>query len=285
MADVNLKKKLTVSPEITGLSVTAEKKVEVKWSKVPLAEKYAVKRALTPDGDYELIKKVKETSFIDETAEQNVTYWYRIIALKTMEGKKVSKKGSTVKAVTVSDIPCVENLQSEAIDGNIRLTWDKGEGDKYFIYRRCDFFSRYIFVGESKENSFVDERAISGKIYHYCVQTVKADGEKELHGNFSKETHCAFIDTTEILSSKATVSNKAVLGVRIIAGADGYIFERSDKKDGEFSEVGRTEDITAVSFEEKLPSRFKNYYYRVCAYKKSGETEYKGLYSPVKSIR
>jgi len=285
MADVNLKKKLTASPKITEFSVTAEKQVEIKWSKVPLAEKYAVKRSFTPDGDYELIKWVKKTDCVDETVEKDITYWYKIVAFKHMEGKKVSKKGSTVKAVTVSDIPHVENLQSEAIGGNICLTWDKDEGDKYFIYRRCDFFSRMIFIGESDKNSFVDERAISGKVYHYCVQIVKTDGEKELHGNFSEETHCAFIDTTEILSSKATIGNKAVLDVRIIAGADGYIFERSDKKDGEFVEVGRTEDITAVNFEEKLPSRFKNYYYRVCAYKKSGETEYRGLYSPVKSVR
>jgi len=285
MAEVNLKKKLTVSPKITELSVTAEKKTEIKWSKVPLAEKYAVKRSFTPDGDYELIKWVKDTSFVDESVEENITYWYKIIAFKTLEGKKSSKKGSTVKAVTVSDIPSVKKLSSTSKDGKIHLTWDKGEGDKYFIYRRCDFFSRMIFIGESDKNSFVDERAVSGKIYHYCIQTVKNDGEKELHGNFSEETHCAFIDTTEILSAKATLGNKAVLDVRVIAGADGYIFERSDKKDGEFAEVGRTEDITAVNFEEKLPSRFKNYYYRVCAYKKSGETEFRGLYSPVKSVR
>lgn len=285
MADNNAKKKLTVSPKIKGLSVTADKKVEVKWSDVPLAEKYAVMRSLTVDGDYDLVKKVKETSFIDTTVEENVTYWYKVVAFKNLDGKKFSKKASTVKGVVVSDIPCVKNLKSEPCDGNILLTWDKGEADKYFIYRRCDFFSRYIFVGVSNENSFVDERAISGKLYHYSVQTVRFDGEKELHGKFSPETHCAFVDTTEILTAKATIGNKAILDVRVTAGADGYIFERSEKKDGEFVEVGRTDNITAVSFEEKLPSRFRNYYYRVCAYKKSGETEYRGLYSPIESIR
>lgn len=285
MAEVNLKKKLTCSPEITELSVTAEKKIQLRWSTVPLAEKYAVRRAFTPDGDFELIKWVKDTELVDESVEEDTTYWYKIVACKTMEGKKTSKKASTLKVVTVSDIPSVKNLSSVSKDGKICLAWDKGEGDKYYIYRRCDFFSRYIFIGESSENSFVDERAISGKIYHYCVQTVKLYGEKELHGNFSEETHSAFIDTAEILSAKATLGNRAVLDIRIIAGADGYIFERSDKKEGKFTEVGRTEDITSLSFEEKLPSRFRNYYYRVCAYKKTDETEFRGPYSPVKSVR
>ena len=285
MAEVNLKKKLTSSPEITELSVTEDKKLLIKWKKVSNAEKYAVKRCLTPDGEYDTVEWVKETSFVDETAEENITYWYKIVAWKRMEAKKTSKKASTVKAAVVSDISAVKNLTSASENGKICLSWDKGEGDKYFIYRRCDFFSRYIFVGESSKNSFVDEKPVSGKIYHYSIQTVKTDGEKELHGSFSDETHNAFIDTTEILSAKATLGNKALLEVRVIAGADGYIFERSDKKDGEFTEVGRTEDITAVSFEQKLPSRFRNYYYRVCAYKKSGETEYRGSYSAVKSVR
>lgn len=285
MADVNLKKKLTVSPKITGLAVTEEKAVEVKWSKVPLAEKYAVKRSLTPDGEYKLIKWVTKTSYVDDSVETDTTYWYKIVALKNLEDKKTSKKGSTVKAVVVSEIPCVSGLKSEAEDGNICLSWDKDEGDKYYIYRRCDFFSRFIFIGEANKNFFLDENAISGKIYHYLVQIVKNTPERELHGNFSPETHCAFIDKTEILSSRATIGNKAAIDIRIIAGADGYIFERSDKKDGEFVEVGRTTDITAVSFEEKLPSRFKNYYYRVCAYKKMGETEFRGLYSDIKAVR
>ncbi len=285
MADDKLKKKLTVAPKITELRATEDKKVEIKWKKVPLAEKYAVNRSLVPDGDFEMVDWAKDTGFVDETAEENITYWYKIVAWKKMEGKKVSKKGSTVKAVCVSDIPCVKKLSSKAEKDEIHLDWEKGVGDRYFIYRRCNLFSRMVFAGESNKNSFVDKTAVPGIIYHYLVQTVKSAEEKSLHGNFSAETVCVCLGKTEIISAKATIGNRALLGVRVIAGADGYIFERSDKKDGEFVEVGRTEDITAVNFEEKLPSRFRNYYYRVCAYKRSGETEYRGPYSPVKSVR
>lgn len=285
MAEVDLKKKLTVAPEITLLKATDDKKAEIKWTKVPLAEKYDIKRCLTPNGEFTHVDWATGTSFADATVEKDTTYWYKVVAWKRMEGKKTSQKPSAVKAVTVSDIPCVNNLSASVHEGNIQLTWNKSEGDKYYVYRRCDYFSRLIFIGESKINSFLDEKAISGKIYHYCVQTVKNKDGKELHGNFSVETDCAFVDTTEILSAKTTMGNKAILDVRVIAGADGYIFERSDKKDGEFIEVGRTDDITAVNFEDKLPSRFKNYYYRARAYKKAGEREYLGGYSAVKSTR
>lgn len=285
MAEVNLTKKLTASPALKDLGVTGDNKVELKWTKVPLAEKYDIRRSLLPNADFTHVEWAKELSFVDETVERDTTYWYKVVAWKRMEGKKTSQKASTVKAVVVSGIPAVSKLSASAKNGKIYLSWDKGEGDCYYIYRRCDFFSRMIFVGESKTNAFTDEKVISGKIYHYCVQTVKKGEDRLLYGNFSKETDCVFIDKTEILSAKATLGNRALLSARVIAGADGYIFERSDKKDGTFTEVGRTEDITAVTFEEKLPSRFRSYYYRVCAYKKSGDIEYKGEYSPVRVVR
>lgn len=284
MAEVDLKAKITVAPVITSISATEDKKVQLKWKKSPLAEKYDVMRALTPDGEFVHIDWAKGVEFIDETAETDTTYWYKVIAWKRMENKKTSKKASKLKVVTVSDIPSAEKLSAEADEGRITLSWEKVKECRYNVYRRSDFFSRPVLIGESKGDSFTDETAVSGQVYHYSLQTVKKGSEKELYGNFTNEVSCAFVDRTEILSAK-TLWGRVTVDVKVIAGADGYIFERSTSKDGEFTEVGRTEDITAVTFEEKLPSRFKTYYYRVRAYKKSGEAEYFGAYSDVKSVR
>ncbi len=284
MAEVDLKAKITVAPVITSISATEDKKVQLKWKKSPLAEKYDVMRALTPDGDFVHVDWATGTEFTDTTAERDTTYWYKVVAWKRMEGKKTSKKASTLKLVAVSDIPPAEGLTVKADKGNIFLSWKTAPGCKYHIYRRSELFSRPVPVGESKNGSFTDENAVSGQIYHYCLQTVKTGGDKELYGNFSKEAATAFIDTTEILSAKK-IWGRVSLDVKVVAGCDGYIFERSDRKDGGFTEVGRTEDITAVTFEEKSPSRLKSYYYRVRAYKKSGETELYGAYSEIKAVR
>ncbi len=285
MADSNLNKKLTVFPKITTLTATEEKHITLKWTKVPLAEKYDIKRSTSPDGEFTHIDWATDLSFTDTTVEKDITYWYKVIAWKRLEGKKTSTKASAIKAVTVSDIPAVKNLRAEEKNGKIHLSWDKGEGNRFFVYRRSDYFSRMMYIGKSENSTFCDEHPVSGQAYHYTVQTVKISDGKELHGNFSNEADCVFMDTTEIRSIRKIPGKKALLNVRVIAGADGYIFERCDKKDGEFREVGRTDDITGVNFEDKLPSRLTAYGYRVCAYKKIGDKEFKGGYSEVKYIK
>ncbi len=284
MAEVDLKTKLTVAPVITSISATEDKKVQLKWKKSPLAEKYDVMRALTPDGEFVHIDWAKGVEFTDETAEADTTYWYKIVAWKRMEAKKTSKKSSTIRAVVASDIPCAQEFASVQQPDGLLLSWKADKGCKYHVYRRSDFFSRPVYIGESKNGSFLDKSAVSGQIYHYSVQTVKKEQEKELFGNFSKESTCAFVDTTEILSAKR-IWGRAVIDIKVVAGADGYIFERSSSKDGDFTEVGRTSDITGVSFEEKLPSGFKTYYYRARAFKRSGEAEFLGAYSDLKAAR
>ncbi len=284
MAEVDLKTKLTVAPVITVIEATEDKKIFIKWKKVPLAEKYDIKRSTAPDGEFVHIDWAKGTEFTDETADTDTNYWYKVIAWKRMEAKKTSKKASSVKVVTASDIPCAEKLSAAQQSDGILLSWKADKDSKYHIYRRSDFFSRPVYIGESKNGSFLDERAVSGQVYHYSLQTVKKGQDRDLFGNFSKESSCAFVDNTEILSAKK-IWGRAVIDVSVVAGADGYIFERSNSKDGEFAEVGRTDDITDVSFEEKLPSSFRAYYYRARAYKKSGDKEYLGAYSAVKSVR
>ncbi len=285
MAGVNLKKKLTVAPEITMLQVTEDGKVRIAWTKVPYAEKYAVKRSTTPDAEPEVIHWTKKKAYTDETAEKGNTYWYGIIAFKELEADKLSRKRSAVRAVTVSDTPYEPVISSSAENGGIKLEWDFAEGEEYFIYKGNDFYSRMALAAECDSSTYFDDNVIPGVVYHYCLQAVRTDNGKELYSSFGEKTKCVLLGATEVLSAKATLGKKAVLDIRIVAGADGYIFERSDKRDGEFVEVGRTEDITAVAFEEKLPTRFKNYYYRACAYKKSGDEEFTGPYSPVKAVR
>ena len=285
MADNNLNKKLTAFPKITKICATEDGNVHLEWTEVPLAQRYYIRRFTEPEGDYTQFDWVTGLSFTDTTAERDTTYWYGIIAWKALEGKKFSLKSGALRPVAVSDIPAVKNLRTEVKGGKIHLFWDKGEGSKFYIYKRSDYFSKLMLIGETEKSTFCDEDTISGQAYHYTVQTVKIADGKELHGKLSAEADCVFIDTTEIRSLRKILGRKALINVRVIAGADGYIFERCDKKDGEFREVGRTENITAVNFEDKLPARFTSYGYRVFAYKKIGDKEFRGGYSEVRYIK
>lgn len=284
MAVPEKKIKLTEFPKITSIAATEDKGVQLEWTSVKHAEKYVIKRSTSPDGEFQVVDRTTELCFTDTTAEPDTIYWYKIIAWRWLDAKKGSMTESAVKAMTVSDIPAVSNLKAEEKDGRILLSWDKSGGDRFLIYKRNDYCSKYMSITETRDCSFCDPLPVSGQAYHYSVQLIKEADGKELYGSFSKEISCAFIDQTEILSTRKIIGKKALINVRIIAGADGYIFERCDKKDGNFSEAGRTEDITAVDFEDKLPSRIATYGYRVCAYKKVGDSELRGKYSEVRYI-
>ena len=174
--------KLKVSPKIKSAVVNEDKHITLKWSKVPLAEKYAVKRATQADGEFEHLIWVKKCEFTDETAEADTTYWYKITAWKKLEGKKTSTKTSGVKAVVISDIKAPDKISVRSAGKKVatELKWKNAEGtDGCIIGRRNDFFSQIIPVAKLKGESFTDEGIVSGQVYHYSLQCFKNGEERE----------------------------------------------------------------------------------------------------------
>ena len=262
--------RLKVSPKIKSITVTEDRNITLKWSKVPLAEKYAVKRATGADGEFEHLIWVKKCEFTDETAEENVTYWYKITAWKKLEGKKTSTKTSGVKAAVISDIPAPGKIsvKSKGKKVAIELKWKNPEGaDGCIIGRRNDFFSQIIPVGKVTGESFTDEGIVSGQPYHYSLQCFSKTDEKELYGNFSQEYHCIHLDCGRIMQAKASLGKRVNISLRLVAGADGYIIERSESKDGEFIQVGKLDSGLTLRFSDKAPKALKTYYYRCKAFK------------------
>ena len=280
--------KLKVSPKIKSITVTEDRNITLKWSKVPLAEKYAVKRATEADGEFEHLIWVKKCEFTDETAEENVTYWYKITAWKKLEGKKTSTKTSGVKAAVISDIeaPGKISVASKGKKVAIELKWKNAPGtDGCIIGRRNDFFSQIIPVGKVSGESFIDECIVSGQPYHYSLQCFRKADEKELYGNFSQEYHCIHLDCGRIIDAKASLGKRVNLSLRLVAGADGYIIERSESKDGEYIQVGKIDSGLTLRFSDKAPKALKTYYYRCKAFKVVEGEIFESVPSTQKSVK
>ncbi len=280
--------KIKVSPKIKSISVTDDKKLIIKWSKVAGAEKYAVKRAVDPSGEFEHLSWVKKCEFTDETAQDNTVYWYKITAWKKLEGKKTSTKTSGVKAAVISDIKAPEGVSATAQGKKtaITLKWKNAQdADGCVIGRRNDFFSQIVPVAFVCGDSFTDDGIVTGQPYHYSLQFFKKDGDRILYGNFSNEVHCIHLDCGRVLSAKASIGKKIALSLRLVAGADGYIIERSESKDGEYVPVGRTKDGLDLRFTDKVPKSFRSYYYRCVAFKVVADTEFKGSPSAALSVK
>lgn len=258
--------KLRGRPKIRKVKIVSENQLKLFWTEVEGADKYAVLRRDEPDGEFVRIKWKKKLAFTD-TVEPNKTYWYKIQAFKRLEGKKTSTRDSGTRAAIISEIEPPVNLKAVADAKSITVTWDKDpKAVAYIVSRRNDFFSQTLPVKRVKKPTFTDKKVVSGQVYHYCVQCVYADGENEKQGKFSPKVHAVCLDSGKILGYK-TSGRTTSFALRLVAGADGYILERGESKDGEFTEIARTESNLELTFKDKAPSHFKAYFYRVRSYR------------------
>lgn len=260
-------KKLKVCPQITDTSVTDKGEIRIQWTEVPHADKYAVKRSEKIDGEFQLLAWATGTEYFDRTAKENVTYWYRIVALKVLQKKRNSKKMSPLAAQVISEVPAPEALKVRSKGAKIILEWKAPTGiSSFLVYRRNKYFNQLIPVAVVDGNSFTDNDVVQGQPYYYSVQSLCEGGG---HGNFSKEVSCVSLDSGEIVSAKARFFRKVDLKARIVAGADGYIFERSE--DGEnFEEAAKTDSDVSLRYTDTAKKAFTVYYYRVRAFKDIG---------------
>ncbi len=269
-------KKLKVCPKITEASVVKGGKIKLYWTAVPEAEKYCVKRSEKPDGEYENLKWTKKTAYTDEDVRKDVAYWYKIVAAKELEKKKKSKTTSPIAGQIVSDIPAPFDVTAVPVSENneITLRWvSPGDNYNFVINRRNNFFNQILPVGEVEKAEFTDRDIVPGQVYHYSVQCVINSEDGRRQGNFSKEISCICLDCGEIVEAKTGAFGKAFIQVRIVAGADGYILERSSDG-GSFEEVARTDSGVDLRFTDKAGKLFTTYYYRTRAFRKVGDKEF-----------
>ncbi len=278
---VQNKGKLKKDPRIKNITVAEDKYVHLSWIKIKGATKYAVKRSTSPDGDFELIKWVKKTKFTDKTAEENVTYWYSIVAWKRIDSSTVSKRFGKAESIVISDIPAPEKV---ALTGGrkteIKLSWEKPKGYKgCIISRRNDFRTRVMPLAVAEGKSYKDTEIVTGQPYHYVLQYFKTEGENTLQGNFSEEFDCIHLDCGSILSAKRFPMGKVKLSLRLVAGADGYIVYGSDKEEGEYREILRSKDAFDLDLRYKPSKAFGSSYYKVAAYRVIDGKEFRSVMS------
>lgn len=266
-------KKLSGRPKIKKVKATEEGQLKIVWTEVEGAEKYGVLRRDEPHGDFVRVKWREKLSFKD-TVEPYKTYWYKISAYKKLEGKKASTRESGIRAGIISDIEPVENVKAVVDGKSIVLSWDKDENAaRYIVSRKNEYFSETLPVAETDKTSYKDKRIVPGVVYQYCVQSVYTDGETEKESKFSKKVNCVYLDSGKILSHK-TRGRKTELSLRLVAGATGYVLERCEEKDGEFSEIAKTDSNQKLVFSDKAPNHLRAYTYRIRAYRRVKEEEF-----------
>ena len=193
--------KLTVANHSTGIITS--------WNEVTAAESYNIYRKVS-GGSWKLLNNVTGTSYLDKTAEDGVTYSYRVRA-KNGDVLSSNKKSVSILRLAKADVT-VSNIYE-----GVSVKWSQVEGaDSYRVYRKVPGGSWKTLKTGLTALSYTDTTAENATTYQYAVRAYNATGNS------------AYASSDQIMrleQPKATVANKTN-GIRItwneVEGAESY---------------------------------------------------------------
>ncbi len=157
---------------VTGVKavVGSPSSVKLSWSSVSGCSGYEIRRSTAVKGTYTAIKTVTGKSYTDSNLTPNTTYYYQVVAYRTVGGKVYSTPCAPVSARPV--FAPVTNLKAvRSSTGKIKLTWSAVSGRKgYIISRSTNPTSGFVTIKSLTSTSFTDSGLTPGVTYYYKVQ-------------------------------------------------------------------------------------------------------------------
>jgi Leucine-rich repeat (LRR) protein len=165
---------------------------------------------------------------------------------------------------------------------SIRLTWTPVSGATgYEIWRSGKSSGTFVQVGTSAAASFTDKKLKINTVYYYKVRAMVAGGAGE-YSNVSGAK------PLPLAPAKVTAKKASKTGIKVswsaVSGASGYMVYQV-KSSGTVVKLLKKTAKSARSYTQKSLKKGKTYYYKVCAFYKSGSKTYKGAYSIVVHLK
>ena len=171
-SDFSVAKSILCKPAAPSISIyKASGKPQLKWSAVNGATKYWIYRS-TDGVNFKYYDMTTKTSYTNTSTAIGTTYYYKVKAVMSVNGKDVASAYSNEKALLVSTAaPTVKITTS---NGNPRLSWNAVDGaTKYWVYRSTDG-KNFSYYYSTTYKSFTNTSAKAGTTYYYKVVAVKA---------------------------------------------------------------------------------------------------------------
>ena len=230
---------------------------KLTWNAVDGAAKYWVYRS-TDGKNFSVYTTVTGTSYTNTSTTIGTTYYYKVKAVKVVNGVNVSSAFSNTKSIRCN--PAAPTLSISRVNGKPQLKWNAVSGaDKYWVYRSTDGVNFKVYTTVTG-TSYTNSGAASGTKYYYKVQAVKVvNGVNVASASSSVKS---MITTLAKPSVSITTSNgKPRITWKAVTGADKYyIYRSTDGKN--FSYYDTT---TSTSYTNTGAKKNTKYYYKVRA--------------------
>lgn len=215
--------KFIKAPELTSIKSVANG-LYIKWSAVPGAQQYIIyRRAAGKTWSKLLSVKSGVTSYIDKTAEKNVTYAYTVRAVGS-GAISYFYSGLAYRYIPVVKVSSVSN----SVNG-LTVKWAASVyATGYKIYRKADGeagWTRVATVKGKNTVTFTDKKVTNNKNYTYTVIVITGNYQSTFD---STGKSGKFVSVpADIKVSKASGKN-VITWTKISGGTYYYIYRRNE---------------------------------------------------------
>ena len=271
--------------DITGAKVarSSDTALKISWAKVPSASGYVVYRSSSAAGTYKAIATITKgttVSYTNSKLKNGTTYYYKIKAYKTVNGKKIYGKPTSALVGVPLKTPTITVARKDF--NHIKISWKKiPAASGYEILRSDTKSGTYSVIGTAIGNgtvSYDDKTAVTNKTYYYKVRAYKEISAVKFNGAGSAIKSTKATLGTPKLSITITNSNNIItLSWPAVNGADKYVIYRSTSEKGTYTVLHET---TSTKHEDwTVLTTGTVYYYKVRAKRVVGSSEVYSGYS------
>ena len=255
--------------------------VKLEWEKVGVTgyEVYSSK----DNKKWTKVTTITKSSTLEYNVKKltaNKTYYFKVRAYKTVNGKKYYGSYSTVLSTkTAPNKPEVTLSLRDYNEVNIVMKETKGASN-YIIYKSLDGKTYEKIHDLPGPGTMADGPHEVGKTYFYQVKVCNSKG------NCSGKVSLSIKQTTKTpkLTVGSTISKKVTVTVGSVNMADGYRVYRATSKNGKYELVKELKSSDELSFDNKT-KKGTTYYYKVRSYKVVDGSKVYSPYSSIKSIK
>ena len=252
--------------------------VKLFWEKVE-GTGYRVYRSTSKDGEFTRIKTIttnKTTTYTDTSLKANTTYYYRVLAYKTVNGKKIFGSKNSFSVKTSPSKPKISVKFNEY--DSLKITINSVKGAKKYIIERSDSKSGpFKKVKEVKSSgTHIDGNLETNLKFYYRVKACNSDNNCSSYSNIDYGT--VKLSTPKITLKKK--GKKVKITISNVKASEGYEIYRSTKKNGKYKLVDTT---SKLKYNNKVKKG--KYYYKVRAYTIIDKKKVYSNYSSKKYIK
>lgn len=211
--------------------------VTLKWNKVDGATGYYIYRATSLNGKYTKIGSTTKLNYKNSSLTTNKTYYYKVVAYKTVNKKAVLGKESTI----ISATPYLKTTKVTGYNTYYeyaRIFWTKVTGaSAYRVYRSSTENGKYEYIGDTKNTYYNDKNVDADTTYYYKVKPYRLVNNSKKYAEDSNVAESSKANSTIKFTITSTNYNKLEVRISKVNTATKYKVYRATSKNGKYTLV------------------------------------------------